>query len=100
MWYAATKSAPKGGRRLKTTPAVRPKRQDVLRAMKLANDYFTARWPNPGTNDGLPGKRPSVIRTRAGYFEGALAAPPALTNSTTKIRVASGGMTAPAPRVP
>ena len=50
--------APKGGRHLKTTPAALPKRQDVLRAMKLANDYFTARWPNPGTHDGLPPSAP------------------------------------------
>lgn len=50
-----------------------PAKDDVLKAMVLANNHFMAKWPTPGCSDCLPGKRPSNIWTRAVYFEGALA---------------------------
>ena len=50
-----------------------PSKQDVLQAMELANNYFLAKWPTPGSKNSLPGKRPSNIWTRGVYFEGALA---------------------------
>lgn len=54
-------------------PPALPPAKDVLAAMEKANDYFVARWPEPGCADCLPGKRPDHIWTRGVYYEGALA---------------------------
>ncbi|MEO5916232.1 MAG: glycoside hydrolase family 88 protein [Luteolibacter sp.] len=50
-----------------------PAKKDILSEMERANHHFMAECSVPGSNDGLPGKRPSNIWTRAVYFEGALA---------------------------
>ena len=40
-----------------------PEQADVLRAMRLANGYFMAKWPDPGVAEW----------TRAVYYEGLMA---------------------------
>jgi unsaturated rhamnogalacturonyl hydrolase len=42
-----------------------PKQADVLRAMRLANGYFRARWPDPGVG--------TIEWNRAVYYEGLMA---------------------------
>ena len=61
-----------------------PKQGEVLRAMRLANGYFMAKWPDPGANivdsnirEGPHGERhpqePSHLWNRAVYYEGLMA---------------------------
>src|ERR1700748_2646193 len=50
-----------------------PQQQDVLRAMRLANQYFMTKWPDPGTQIVTNIARPSSIWTRAVYYEGLMA---------------------------
>lgn len=50
-----------------------PKRSDILRAMRLANDYFMAKWPDTGKEIVTNKTRPSNIWTRAVYYEGLMA---------------------------
>lgn len=50
-----------------------PEKEEILKAMVLANGYFMRQWPTPGDTDRMPGGRPDNIWTRGVYFEGALA---------------------------
>ncbi|TGE29007.1 glycoside hydrolase family 88/105 protein [Hymenobacter metallicola] len=50
-----------------------PKKQKVLRAMTLTNDYFMQKWPDPGKDIMTNKPRPSHIWTRSVYYEGLLA---------------------------
>lgn len=54
-------------------PAVFPARTTVVTAMRLANDYFMAKWPDPGADIVTDKTRPSHIWTRAVYYEGLMA---------------------------
>lgn len=45
----------------------------TLEAMRLANDYFMAKWPDPGVDIVTDKVRPSNIWTRATYYEGLMA---------------------------
>jgi unsaturated rhamnogalacturonyl hydrolase len=61
---------------LTTTPAGSqslPAKKRVLRQLTLANDYFMAKWPDPGEVTVTNKVRPSNIWTRAVYYEGLLA---------------------------
>lgn len=50
-----------------------PGREKVLESMRLANDYFMAKWPNPGAMIDARGRKwPSNIWTRGVYFEGLM----------------------------
>ncbi|GAB3570991.1 glycoside hydrolase family 88 protein [Spirosoma luteolum] len=50
-----------------------PSRTDIRRQLTLANDYFMARWPDPGKEILTNKVRPSHIWTRAVYYEGLMA---------------------------
>ncbi len=50
-----------------------PARSAILDAMRLANDYFMAKWPDPGIAIVTDKSRPSNIWTRAVYYEGLMA---------------------------
>lgn len=45
----------------------------VLKQMELANDYFMAKWPDPGAEIVTDKARPSNLWTRAAYYEGLMA---------------------------
>jgi rhamnogalacturonyl hydrolase YesR len=47
--------------------------QTIIDTMRIANDYFMAKWPNPGANIVTDKIRPSNIWTRATYYEGLMA---------------------------
>lgn len=47
-----------------------PQRADVLKAMELANDYFIAKYPEPGAPTYVKKYRPSNLWTRGVFFEG------------------------------
>lgn len=50
-----------------------PSQSLVLEAMRRANDFFVARWPDPSLDIVSPDKtRPSNLWTRAIYFEGLM----------------------------
>lgn len=49
-----------------------PSKEQIISKMKLANDYFMQKWPDP-CNSCLVGNRPSNIWTRAVYYEGSMA---------------------------
>lgn len=48
-------------------------KNSVLKQMELANDYFMAKWPNPGAPIVTDKVRPSNLWTRATYYEGLMA---------------------------
>jgi unsaturated rhamnogalacturonyl hydrolase len=48
-------------------------RQDVLEQMERANQYFMAKWPDPGEDIVTDKVRPSNLWTRATYYEGLMA---------------------------
>ncbi len=50
-----------------------PKPDAVLTAMRTANAYFLAEWPDPGKTIVTNKERPSNIWTRAVYYEGLMA---------------------------
>jgi rhamnogalacturonyl hydrolase YesR len=50
-----------------------PPADSVLAAMRLANGYFMAKWPDPGRTIITNIERPSNIWTRAVYYQGLLA---------------------------
>lgn len=50
-----------------------PARQEVMRAMELANDYFIRKYPDPGKPTFVKKERPSNLWTRGVYFEGLAA---------------------------
>src|SRR6478735_4170213 len=45
----------------------------VLQKMRLANEYFMNKWPDPGKETVTDKVRPSNIWTRAVYYEGLMA---------------------------
>src|SRR4051812_28116795 len=55
------------------TTAGLPSRSSVIDVMRLANDYFAAKWPDPGADIVTDKTRPSHIWTRAVYYEGLMA---------------------------
>ncbi len=50
-----------------------PLKGEILAAMRRANDYFMAKWPDPGEAIVTDQTRPSNIWTRAVYYEGLMA---------------------------
>ena len=55
------------------TESENPVELTILEAMQLANDYFMAKWPDPGTDIVTDKTRPSNLWTRATYYEGLMA---------------------------
>ena len=51
-----------------------PQQAEVLRAMRLANEYFMRKWPDPGA-EIIDDRRsqPSHVWNRAVYYEGLMA---------------------------
>src|SRR6476620_4484213 len=45
----------------------------VLQKMRLANQYFMDKWPDPGKETNTDKVRPSNIWTRGVYYEGLMA---------------------------
>ena len=50
-----------------------PAKKDILAVMKLTNQYFMNKWPDPGKEIITNRARPSNIWTRAVYYEGLMA---------------------------
>jgi unsaturated rhamnogalacturonyl hydrolase len=50
-----------------------PEKQQVLKKMRLTNDYFMEKWPDPGKSIVTNRERPSNIWTRGVYYEGLMA---------------------------
>src|SRR5687767_798739 len=50
-----------------------PSKKSVLKAMRLTNQYFMNKWPDPGKSIVTNIERPSNIWTRAVYYEGLMA---------------------------
>jgi unsaturated rhamnogalacturonyl hydrolase len=50
-----------------------PARKKILKPLRLANEYFMNRWPDPGKEIITERARPSNIWTRAVYYEGLMA---------------------------
>lgn len=48
-------------------------KDSVLKQMELANNYFMAKWPDPGVDIVTDKSRPSNLWTRAAYYEGLMA---------------------------
>jgi unsaturated rhamnogalacturonyl hydrolase len=48
-------------------------KDSVIKQMELANDYFMAKWPDPGADIVTDKSRPSNLWTRAAYYEGLMA---------------------------
>ncbi len=46
---------------------------EILDALRRTNDYFMAKWPDPGTPTNVRKIRPSSLWTRAVYYEGLMA---------------------------
>lgn len=47
-----------------------PSRASILKTMETANDYFIAKYPDPGKPTFVKKERPSNLWTRGVYFEG------------------------------
>ena len=47
-----------------------PSRSEIIQAMECANDYFIAKYPDPGAVTFVKKYRPSNLWTRGVYFEG------------------------------
>ena len=50
-----------------------PTQKEILHSMRLANAYFSNKWPDPGQQIVTNIARPSNIWTRAVYYEGLMA---------------------------
>lgn len=50
-----------------------PAKKEVLAAMRLTNQYFMQKWPDPGKPTFTNKERPSNLWTRAVYYEGLMA---------------------------
>lgn len=50
-----------------------PAKKSVLKAMRVTNQYFMNKWPDPGKSIVTNIERPSNIWTRAVYYEGLMA---------------------------
>ena len=49
-----------------------PKKKKVLKVMRLTNQYFMNKWPDPGKSIITNRERPSNIWTRGVYYEGLM----------------------------
>ncbi len=58
---------------LVSSAVAQPSRQEVIRAMEVANDHFVAKYPDPGKPTFVKKERPSNLWTRGVYFEGLAA---------------------------
>ncbi|HEX6431904.1 MAG TPA: glycoside hydrolase family 88 protein [Niastella sp.] len=52
---------------------IMPSKKSVLKAMRVTNQYFMNKWPDPGKSIVTNKERPSNIWTRAVYYEGLMA---------------------------
>jgi rhamnogalacturonyl hydrolase YesR len=50
-----------------------PAKSQILKTLRLTNDYFMAAWPDPGKSITTNKTRPSNLWTRAVYYEGLMA---------------------------
>jgi rhamnogalacturonyl hydrolase YesR len=50
-----------------------PSKKSILKVMRLTNQYFMNKWPDPGKSIVTNRERPSNIWTRAVYYEGLMA---------------------------
>lgn len=50
-----------------------PSKRAILNSMRLTNQYFMNKWPDPGKSIVTNKERPSNIWTRAVYYEGLMA---------------------------
>lgn len=53
----------------------KPKKEDILKSLRLANDYFMNKWSNPGDSIPYPSRHLNYdanLWTRAYYYEGLL----------------------------
>ena len=50
-----------------------PDKEEILKPLRLTNQYFMNKWPDPGTPIVTNKERPSNIWTRAVYYEGLMA---------------------------
>lgn len=50
-----------------------PQKNQILKTLTLANDYFMQKWPDPGKEIVTNKTRPSNIWTRGVYYEGLMA---------------------------
>ncbi|MBF9255073.1 glycoside hydrolase family 88 protein [Pontibacter sp. 172403-2] len=50
-----------------------PEKEEILKTLTLANNYFMQKWPDPGKAITTNKTRPSNIWTRAVYYEGLMA---------------------------
>jgi rhamnogalacturonyl hydrolase YesR len=50
-----------------------PPRKEILKSLRLANEYFMNKWPDPGKEIVTERVRPSNIWTRGVYYEGLMA---------------------------
>jgi unsaturated rhamnogalacturonyl hydrolase len=57
----------------KTAAGQLPEKSQILKTLRLANDYFMAAWPDPGKPVTTNKTRPSNLWTRAVYYEGLMA---------------------------
>jgi rhamnogalacturonyl hydrolase YesR len=57
----------------KTAGSQLPAKSQILKTLRLTNDYFMAAWPDPGKPVTTNKTRPSNLWTRAVYYEGLMA---------------------------
>jgi unsaturated rhamnogalacturonyl hydrolase len=50
-----------------------PSKQEILKPLRLTNQYFMSKWPDPGKTIVTNRERPSNIWTRGVYYEGLMA---------------------------
>ncbi|WP_240336851.1 glycoside hydrolase family 88/105 protein [Rufibacter psychrotolerans] len=50
-----------------------PKKKKILKTLRLTNNYFMEKWPDPGLSITTNKTRPSNIWTRGVYYEGLMA---------------------------
>ena len=54
-------------------PEKLPSKKKILKTLRLTNDYFMQKWPDPGLSITTNKTRPSNIWTRGVYYEGLMA---------------------------
>ena len=58
------------------TPSTqKPEKEDVLKSLRLANDYFMEKWSDPGEAITYPSRKRNYetnVWTRAYYYEGLI----------------------------
>ena len=50
-----------------------PSKKQILKPLRLANEYFMNKWPDPSKEIVTDRTRPANIWTRAVYYEGLMA---------------------------